>query len=53
MNDATKIALARIASGTAILIASMATGVNGTYQILAMLLLGLPVEALAKRAAET
>jgi len=41
----TIIALARITSGTAILIASMVTGVNGTYQMLAMLLLGVPIEA--------
>lgn len=48
MNNKTIIALARMACGASILIASMATGVNGTFQTLGVLLLGLPVEALQK-----
>lgn len=40
------VALARIAAGAAILITSMVTGENGTYQNLAILLLGLPIEAM-------
>jgi len=52
MNNKTVIAMARIASGTAILITSMVTGVDGAYQMIAMLLLGLPIEGLqsAKKA---
>jgi hypothetical protein len=46
MKSKTLIALARIASGTAILVTSMVTGVDGAYQMMAMLLLGIPVEGL-------
>jgi len=48
MKAETIIALARIGAGTSILIASMVTGVNGAYQTLAVLLLGVPVEALQR-----
>jgi len=55
LDNKTVVACARIASGTAILITSMATGVNGAYQMIAMLLLGLPIERLqsAKEKEET
>lgn len=46
MESKTLVALARIASGTAIFLTSMITGQNGTYQMLAMFLLGVPVEGL-------
>lgn len=55
MEAKTVTALARIASGTAIFITSMITGENGTYQMLAMFLLGVPIEALqsGKKTEET
>lgn len=46
LDNKTIVALARIASGTAIFITSMVTGVNGAYQALALLMLGVPIEAL-------
>lgn len=46
MNNKTITALARIASGTAIFITSMVTGYNGPTQAIALLLLGVPIEAL-------
>jgi len=49
MQDKTIVSIARISAGTAILIATMVTGVNGAYQTLAMLLLGLPIEGLVKQ----
>lgn len=48
MKGKTAIAITRIVAGASILIATMVTGVNGTYQTVAMLLLGLPIEALQK-----
>jgi hypothetical protein len=48
MDNKTIIALARIASGTAIFITSMVTGVNGAYQALSLLLLGVPIEVLQR-----
>lgn len=46
MNNRTIVALGRMACGTAIIITSIVTGVNGTFISLGILLLGLPVEAL-------
>lgn len=51
MKDKTMVALARIGVGGAILVTSMVTGVNGAYQMLAMFLLGVPVEVLQKKEA--
>jgi len=48
LKEKTLIVLGRLTCGTAILITSMVTGVDGMYQMIAMLLLGLPVEALKK-----
>lgn len=53
MNSKTVVALARIASGTGILITSMVTGVDGVYQMVAMLLLGIPFEAVQIEKAES
>ena len=47
MNNATLVAMARMACGTAILITHMITGANSTFVILGVVLLGVPVEALA------
>lgn len=46
MESKTLVALARIAAGTTIFVTSMITGENGTYQMLAMFLLGVPIEGL-------
>lgn len=40
------IAVVRVACGTAIIITSMVTGVNGTFILVGLGLLGLPIEAL-------
>lgn len=48
MKSKTIITLARLAAGTAILITSMVTGVNGTTQSIALVLMAVPVEVLAK-----
>jgi len=48
MESQTIVTVTRIAAGAAIFITSMITGQNGTYQLLAMLLMGLPVERLQK-----
>ena len=53
MESKTLISLARMTCGTAILIASMVTGINGTFQMLGVLLLGLPIEALQKDGSHT
>ena len=52
MKDTSIIQLFRVACGTAILIASMVTGENGTMQMTALVLLGVPFEAV-KYAKET
>ena len=44
MLDSTKIALARIAGGVALLITYAVTGVDGTLIMVALILLGIPVE---------
>lgn len=46
MNDRTIVSLARLACGTALLIAHAVTGINGLVVNTAMLLLALPVERL-------
>ncbi len=46
MDNQTIVACVRMACGTAIFVTSMVTGVNGAYQMLAMLLMGVPVERL-------
>jgi len=46
MESKTVVAVTRIAAGAAILIASMVTGENGMYQMIAMFLMGVPFEAL-------
>lgn len=48
MDNKTTVAVARLFTGGAILITSMVTGVNGAYQMLAMFLMAVPVEALQK-----
>lgn len=50
MKDRTIITLGRLAIGGAILITSMVTGENGSYIMLALLLMGMPIEVLAKDA---
>jgi len=42
------IALARIAAGAGIFITSMMTAVNGQAQMLAMFLMGVPIEVFQK-----
>lgn len=44
MNDKTKIILARMACGTAILITHAVTGYNGVFLAIGLFLLGVPVE---------
>ncbi len=46
MESQTIVAVTRIAAGAAIMITSMLTGVNGTTQMFAMFLMGIPVERL-------
>ena len=46
MDSKTLVAVARLFTGGAILCTSMITGVDGAYQMLAMLLMAVPVEAL-------
>lgn len=46
MDSKTIITLGRIAAGTVIFVTSMVTGVNGTAHMLALVLLGVPWEAL-------
>ena len=53
MNNRTLITLARLACGTAIFITSMATGINGNMQNIAILLMAVPVEVLASDQKET
>ena len=50
MDSKTTVAVARLFTGGAILVTSMITGVNGAYQMLAKLLMAVPVEALQKPA---
>ena len=52
MDSKTTVAVARLFTGGAILIATMVTGVNGGYQMLAMLLMAVPVEALQNSTVE-
>ena len=51
MNDSTLIQLGRLACGTALLIAHVVTGLDGTLTVIAMVLMGVPFEAL-KRATQ-
>ena len=44
MLDSAKVAIARLACGTAILLGSAYLGVNSMYQAIALFLLGVPVE---------
>jgi len=44
LEDTAKVALGRLACGTALLITSAVTGVNGTLQMISLFLLGVPVE---------
>jgi len=44
MEEKTIIVLGRLACGTAILITSVVTGMNGILQGISLLLLGVPVE---------
>jgi hypothetical protein len=55
LKEETMIVLGRMACGTGILIASMVTGVNGFYQLLSAVLLGVPLEriSIAKKKEET
>lgn len=46
MNSKTIVASVRVACGTAIIITSMVTGINGTFVLVGLGLLGLPIEAL-------
>ena len=48
MEDTSIIALGRCVCGTALLIASMYTGINGLMQGIALILLGIPIEHLKK-----
>lgn len=48
----TIVTLARIAAGAGIMITSMITGVDGTYQMVAMFLLGIPFEAVQREKKE-
>ena len=48
MDSKTTVTVARLFTGGAILCTSMVTGVNGAYQMLAMLLMAIPLEALQK-----
>lgn len=45
MKDTSIIQLFRLGCGTALLITSMVTGVNGMMQMTALVLLGIPFEA--------
>ena len=44
MNDKTKIVIARLLCGTAILLVKAFTGVDGTLTAISLFLLGVPVE---------
>ena len=46
ISERAMIALARLFTGGAIFIASMATGVDGQAQLIALFLMGFPIEAL-------
>jgi len=48
MKSVTIVALARIVAGASIMVTSMITGVDGTYQMVAMFLLGVPFEAVQR-----
>lgn len=51
MNNKTLIQLARLACGTALLIAKMVTGADGTLTIISLVLMGVPFEAISKKGA--
>jgi len=46
ISEKAMIALARLFTGGAIFIASMVTGINGQAQLIALFLIGFPLEAL-------
>lgn len=48
MNMKTLVTLGRLACGTAIFITSMVTGQNGVFQMVSLVLMGVPFEALQK-----
>ena len=52
LDSKTTVAVARLFTGGAILCTSMVTGVNGAYQMLAMLLMAIPLEALQPKTTE-
>ena len=52
MESKTVVAVTRLLCGAAIMIASMVTGENGTYQMIAMFLMSIPVEALQTKKKE-
>ena len=54
MEDKTLVACIRTLSGAAIFITSMVTGINGAYQVIALFLMGVPLELVtyAKKAEE-
>jgi hypothetical protein len=52
VNDTTLIQLARLACGTALLITHVVTGLDGTLTVIAMVLMGIPFEALKRATAE-
>ena len=44
MEDKTIVTCVRTLSGAAIFITSMVTGINGAYQVIALFLMGVPME---------
>ena len=48
MKDESIIALGRCACGTALLLTSMLTGINGMVQTISLILLGIPIELIKK-----
>lgn len=51
MEAKTIITLARLFCGAGIMVTSMITGENGSYQMFSLILMGIPFEALQKKEA--